>query len=123
VTIFQHRGAGTVHRFWITIAPRTDVSILSQLILRMYWNDDKYPSVESPIGAFFGVGFGEQKDYISAPLNETSGGYNCYWPMPFHESARWTLTNRSAREARAFYYNIDRPRSAFGSRQARALSH
>jgi Protein of unknown function (DUF2961) len=107
VTIFQHRGAGTVHRFWITIAPRTDVTILSQLILRMYWDDDKYPSVESPIGAFFGVGFGEQKDYISAPLNETSGGYNCYWPMPFHKSARWTLTNRSAKEVQAFYYNID----------------
>jgi hypothetical protein len=107
VTIFQYRGAGTVHRFWITIAPRTDVSILSQLVLRMYWDDDNYPSVESPIGAFFGVGFGEQKDYVSVPLNETSGGYNCYWPMPFHKSARWTLTNGSAKDVQAFYYNID----------------
>lgn len=107
LTIFQHRGAGTVHRFWITIAPRTDVSILSQVILRMYWDDDQYPSVESPIGAFFGVGFGEQKDYISLPMNETSGGYNCYWPMPFHKSARWTLTNGSDKELGAFYYNID----------------
>jgi Protein of unknown function (DUF2961) len=107
VTLFQHAGAGTVHRFWITIKPRTDVSILSQLILRMYWDDDRYPSVESPVGAFFGVGFGEQKDYISLPLNETSGGYNCYWPMPFHRSARWTLTNGSNKEVESFYYNID----------------
>ncbi|HWM66146.1 MAG TPA: glycoside hydrolase family 172 protein [Steroidobacteraceae bacterium] len=107
LTIFQHQGAGTVRRFWVTIAPRTDVSILSQVILRMYWDDDKYPSVESPIGAFFGVGFGEQKDYISLPLSETSGGYNCYWPMPFHKSARWTLTNGSGKELQAFYYNID----------------
>jgi hypothetical protein len=73
----------------------------------MYWDDDQYPSVESPVGAFFGVGFGEQKDYISLPLNETSGGYNCYWPMPFHKSARWTLTNGSGKELGAFYYNID----------------
>jgi Protein of unknown function (DUF2961) len=107
LTIFEHKGAGTVHRFWVTIAPRTDVDILSQVILRMYWDDDTYPSVECPIGAFFGVGFGEQKDYISLPLNETSGGYNSYWPMPFHKSARWTLTNGSNTTLEAFYYNID----------------
>ncbi len=36
------------------------------------------------------MGFGEQRDYISQVLSETSGGYNCYWPMPFHTAARWT---------------------------------
>jgi hypothetical protein len=107
VTILDHEGAGCVHRFWVTISPRTDVGILSQVILRMYWDGDKYPSVECPIGAFFGVGFGEQKDYTSLPLNENSGGYNCYWPMPFHKSARWTLTNGSGRLLESFYYNID----------------
>jgi len=106
-TLFAHEGAGCVHRFWVTIAPRTDVSILSKVIIRMYWDGDKYPSVECPIGAFFGVGFGEQKDYISMPLSETSGGYNCYWPMPFHKSARWTLTNDSGKNLESFYYNID----------------
>jgi hypothetical protein len=107
LTIFEHKGAGTVHRFWVTIAPRKDVDILSQVILRMYWDGDTYPSVECPIGAFFGVGFGEQKDFISLPLNETSGGYNSYWPMPFHKSARWTLTNGSSKVLGAFFYNID----------------
>jgi hypothetical protein len=107
VTLFTHEGAGTVHRFWVTIAPREDVAVLSQAILRMYWDGDTNPSVECPIGAFFGVGFGEQKDYISMPLDETSGGYNCYWPMPFHRSARWTLTNGSDRPIDSFYYNID----------------
>jgi hypothetical protein len=76
----------------------------------MYWDGDEYPSVECPIGAFFGVGFGEQKDYISLPLNETSGGYNCYWPMPFHKSARWTLTNGSAgRSTRSTTTSTSRP--------------
>jgi hypothetical protein len=107
VTLFTHEGAGCVHRFWVTIAPREDVGVLSQAILRMYWDGDENPSVECPIGAFFGVGFGEQKDYISLPLNETSGGYNCFWPMPFHRSARWTLTNGSGRPIDSFYYNID----------------
>jgi len=107
VTILNYEGAGCVHRFWVTISPRTNVSILSQVILRMYWDGDAYPSVECPIGAFFGVGFGEQKDYTSLPLNENSGGYNCYWPMPFHKSARWTLTNGSDTPLESFYYNID----------------
>ena len=107
VTLFAHEGAGCVHRFWVTIAPREDVSVLSQAILRMYWDGDANPSVECPVGAFFGVGFGEQKDYVSLPLSETSGGYNCFWPMPFHRSARWTLTNGSGRPIDAFYYNID----------------
>lgn len=107
ITLLDYHGAGIVHRFWVTIAPRAEMHIHSQAILRMYWDDEKEPSVECPVGAFFGVGFGEQKDYISLPLNEISGGYNCYWPMPFHKHARWTLENRSNRKIDAFYYNID----------------
>lgn len=107
ITLFDHKGAGIVRRFWVTIAPRAEMTIHRQAILRMYWDDETVPSVEAPVGDFFGVGFGEQADYISLPLNETSGGYNCYWPMPFHKSARWTLTNLSKRRIDAFYYNID----------------
>ncbi len=107
ITLFDYKGAGIVRRFWVTIAPRAEMTIHRQAILRMYWDGETMPSVEAPIGDFFGVGFGEQRDYISLPLNQTSGGYNCYWPMPFHRSARWTLTNMSKRRIDAFYYNID----------------
>ena len=107
ITLFDHPGAGIVRRFWVTIAPRSEMHIHRQAILRMYWDGETTPSVEVPIGDFFGVGFGMQKDYVSLPLNEISGGYNCYWPMPFHKSAKWTLENRSERKIDAFYYNID----------------
>jgi hypothetical protein len=107
LTLFDHQGAGCVHRFWVTIAPRADMKIHAQAILRMYWDGEENPSVECPIGAFFGVGFGQQKDFTSLPLNETSGGYNCYWPMPFHKSAHWTIENKSDKPIDAFYYNID----------------
>lgn len=107
LTLLDYQGAGIIRRFWVTIAPRAEMTIHRQAILRMYWDGETTPSVECPIGDFFGVGFGEQKDYISLPLNETSGGYNCYWPMPFHKSARWTITNMSQRRIDAFYYNID----------------
>ena len=107
LTILDYKGAGIIRRFWVTIAPRSDMQIHRQAILRMYWDGETTPSVEAPIGDFFGVGFGEQKDFISLPLNETSGGYNCYWPMPFHKSAKWTVTNMSTKVLDAFYYNID----------------
>jgi hypothetical protein len=107
LTLLDYHGAGIIRRFWCTIAPRAEVHIHRQAILRMYWDDDQYPSVEVPIGDFFGVGFGQQVDFISLPLNETSGGYNCYWPMPFHKSARWTLTNLSPVRLDNFYFNID----------------
>ncbi len=107
LTLLDYKGAGIIHRFWVTIAPRSEMSIHRQAILRMYWDDEPTPSVEVPIGDFFGVGFGEQVDYISLPLNETSGGYNCYWPMPFHKSARWTVTNLSTKNLDNLYFNID----------------
>ncbi|MHB8520500.1 MAG: glycoside hydrolase family 172 protein [Limisphaerales bacterium] len=106
LALLDFKGAGIIRRFWVTIAPN-DNTIRCQAILRMYWDGETEPSVETPVGAFFGVGFGEQKDFISLPLNETSGGYNCYWPMPFHKSARWTITNLGPKRIDAFYYNID----------------
>lgn len=106
-TLLDCQGAGIIHRFWMTISQQDTNYMLRQVILRMYWDNETEPSVECPLGDFFGVGFGRHADYISLPLNETSGGYNCYWPMPFHRHARWTLENRSNKPIRSFYYNID----------------
>jgi D-arabinan exo alpha-(1,3)/(1,5)-arabinofuranosidase (non-reducing end) len=113
ITILDYRGAGIVRRFHMTLFPRDSFAAPElarathrQLILRMYWDGEKNPSVESPVGDFFGVGFGEQRDYVSLPLSVTSGGYNCYWPMPFRRAARWTLTNLSGAGILAFW-NID----------------
>jgi hypothetical protein len=107
-TLVDHEGtAGVVRRWWVTIAPRNNREIQRQLIVRCYWDGEEEPSVEVPISDFFGMGFGEWKDYQSLPLNMTSGGYNSYWPMPFRESARITVENTSEVPVDAFYYNID----------------
>ena len=70
-------GAGIVRRWWITIAPRNNVQVQRQAIIRCYWDGETTPSVECPVSDFFGMGFGEWHDYQSLPLNMTSGGYNC----------------------------------------------
>jgi hypothetical protein len=114
LTLFDYKGTGVVHRFWLTFLPRASlgadpqaiIAAHRQAIIRMYWDNERTPSVEVPLGDFFGVGFGEQHDYQSLPLSETSGGYNCYWPMPFHHAARWTITNLGA-NAMLLWWNID----------------
>lgn len=106
VTLLDYNGKGIIHRFWVTVDPQNTAS-LRQLILRMYWDNETNPSVECPLGDFFGVGFGQHTNYVSLPLFENSGGYNCYWPMPFHRHAHWTLENRSNERIGKFYYNVD----------------
>src|SRR5215218_5391285 len=96
LTLLDHRGAGTVRRWWVTIAPRNSAALQRGLVVRAYWDDETEPSVEVPISDFFGVGFGLWTDFVSAPLNMTSGGYNTYWPMPFRRRARITVENRSS---------------------------
>ena len=106
LTLLDHRGAGVVRRWWITIAPRNHPAIQRQLVVRCWWDDEPEPSVEVPVSDFFGVGFGEWRQFTSLPLNMTSGGYNAYWAMPFRRRARITVENRSAVTVDAFYYNV-----------------
>jgi hypothetical protein len=107
LVLADHKGAGVLRRWWLTIAPRNIVEIHRSLILRCYWDGETNPSVEVPVSDFFGMGFGKWKDFISMPLNMTSGGYNSYWPMPFHKTARITVENRGKQPVTNFYYNID----------------
>lgn len=107
LTFVEHQGAGTLRRLWVTIAPRNNREIQRQAILRCYWDGETDPSVEVPVSDFFGMGFGEWHDYVSLPLNMTSGGYNCYWAMPFAKSARITIENRSKVPIDAFYFNAE----------------
>ena len=106
-TLVDQKGAGVVRRWWIAISPHDNLQLQRQVIVRCYWDGETEPSVECPINDFFGMGFGERRDFTSLPLNMNSGGTNCYWPMPFHKSARITIENRAKIPIDNFYYNID----------------
>jgi hypothetical protein len=102
------KGPGIITHFWNTIAH--DAPFYSRLMtLRIYWDGEEHPSVECPIGDFFGIGHGIDKSFVSLPIKVSSDGRgrNCYWPMPFRKSARITVTNESERRCNAFYYYID----------------
>lgn len=48
------KGAGAINHIWVTIAPPPPALSRNDIIIRMYWDGNDYPSVESPIGPFLG---------------------------------------------------------------------
>jgi hypothetical protein len=103
--IGEVEGAGCVSRIWFTIRSR-DPEILRKTILRFHWDGEEDPSVETPFGDFFGVGFAEYAHHHSLLQGMTSGGYFSYWPMPFGVGARFEVQNLSDEEISHFYFNI-----------------
>ena len=103
-------GAGIINHIWVTIAPGPGELSRNDIILRMYWDGNDYPSVESPIGPFFGQGWNEQYNYASLPLSagpNTGTGLSCYFAMPFAKGARIEIENQTERTIDCFYYYID----------------
>jgi hypothetical protein len=75
----------------------------------MYWDGEENPSVETPIGDFFGLGHARRKKFISLPFQMTprgGRGFNCWWPMPFSGKFKIIIENDNDRSLQ-FYYYID----------------
>jgi hypothetical protein len=102
------KGPGIITHIWNTIAH--EAPFYSRLLtLKIYWDGEDHPSVEAPIGDFFGIGHGIDKPFVSLPIKVSSEGRgrNCYWPMPFRESAKILVVNESDKPCSAFYFYVD----------------
>lgn len=107
VTLAEIEGPGAITHIWVTINSPEEFH-LRKIIIRIYWDGEEYPSVEAPIGDFFGLGHGKYYLYHSMPISIGSDkGMNCFWFMPFKESAKITITNEGRMPIRSFYYYID----------------
>jgi hypothetical protein len=109
-TIAEIEGSGIIKHIWITLVCPDDPMIRRNAILRMYWDGEKHPSVESPLGDFFGNGWAEEYNFISMPLAvapKEGRALNCYFQMPFSNGAKITLENQSETGIPKFYFYID----------------
>ena len=107
LTVLDDRGPGAVTHIWFTIASPEELH-LKKLVLRMYWDGESTPSVESPVGDFFGLGLGDYFLYQSIPLSVGADkALNSFFVMPFQKRALITVTNEGTERVDAFYYNID----------------
>ncbi len=100
-TLAEIAGPGAIQHIWMTPTGNWRFSIL-----RFYWDGERSPSVEAPVGDFFASGLGTygQLSSLAVAVNPGSA-FNCYWVMPFRKSARITLENLDEKEM-VLYYQV-----------------
>jgi len=100
--------AGCIKHIWSTLWS-DDKYTLRKVLLRMYWDGEDTPSVETPLGDFFGMGHGMTRNFVSLPLQmspENGRSFNCWFPMPFETGARIEIVNEASAKLN-FYFYID----------------
>ena len=106
-TVLDVTGAGVITHIWFTIAS-DDRHHLKNLVLRAWWDGEASPSVEVPIGDFFGLGLAEYFVYQSALLAVAAvKALNAYFQMPFSNGAKLTVTNEGKIKTDALYFAVD----------------
>ncbi|WP_296615498.1 glycoside hydrolase family 172 protein [Sphingomonas sp.] len=105
VTLADITGPGSLRHWWMTT--RLHPGLARGVMIRIYWEDSAFPSVELPLGEFFGFAQGRCQAFQSAMHSVTSAyGMNCWLPMPFLRHARVELVNETDWRF-ALFYQID----------------
>jgi D-arabinan exo alpha-(1,3)/(1,5)-arabinofuranosidase (non-reducing end) len=105
VELVNIEGSGTIRHIWATM-PAIPKAVRGA-VLRIWWEGQEHPSVEAPVGDFFGFAHGKTKEFQTAAHSVGSAqGMNAWLHMPFTKSARMTLTNESAKPF-PFFYQVD----------------
>ncbi|MBN1125191.1 MAG: DUF2961 domain-containing protein [Sedimentisphaerales bacterium] len=100
-------GPGVINHIWFT-SHSGWVSELNSLSLRIYYDDNKEPGVEAPVGDFFAVGHGKPAVVNSIPVQVSpTGSLTCYWRMPFRKNARIVVTNDNPDRSTGLYWQVD----------------
>jgi hypothetical protein len=101
-TIAEINGSGSIQHIWMT-----PTGVWRNSIIRFYWDDEKTPSVEAPVGDFFGMGWNQYSPLRSLAVCVNPGSaFNCYWPMPFRKKCRITMENID-NDPMMLYYQVD----------------
>ena len=107
LTLADVDGPGSLAHLWMTIDSH-EANHLKLLVLRMYWDGEETPSVEAPVGDFFGLGTGEYYEWDSTYLSVGHlKALNCFFPMPFAKHARVTITNDGFLTTSHLYYSVE----------------
>ncbi|MDR0796178.1 MAG: DUF2961 domain-containing protein [Tannerella sp.] len=102
-TIAEMDGPGAIQQIWMTPTGNWRFSIL-----RIYWDGETTPSVECPLGDFFGMGWGVYAPLVSLPICVNPGSaFNCYWVMPFRKKCKITVENINDAQPMTLYYQIN----------------
>jgi len=117
--LLDETGAGCIRHFYWTYIMSIEARrnhLFRGLVLRAFWDGATTPSIEVPLGDFFGVANGQLRPIQSLAFTVNPGnnrcwmeswGFNCYLPMPFASGARIELENQGTEHPGGFWFHID----------------
>ncbi|MBK9389495.1 MAG: DUF2961 domain-containing protein [Bacteroidetes bacterium] len=102
-TMAEIDGPGAIQHIWMTPTGNWRFSIL-----RIYWDGETEPSVECPVGDFFGMGWNVYAPLVSSAICVNPGSaFNTYWVMPFRKKCKITMENINDTDPMTLYYQVD----------------
>ena len=114
--LLTEQGAGCIkHFYWAYIEKEEPnrINLFRGVVLKMFWDGCDKPSVEVPLGDFFGITNGQIRPIRSLAFVTNPGlyqeaqlswGFNCYLPMPFSNGARIELENQGQQKAKIWFH-------------------
>ena len=102
-------GAGCITHIWVTMSCE-EADFLRKTVFRAFWDGESDPSIQVPIGDFFGMGHAMHRNFTSLPLvmsPQDGKSFNCWFPMPFADGARLEVTNECSDTPVTLYYYVD----------------
>jgi len=114
IEVANFEGAGCIRHIYFTIDDGNP-HYLTDMVMRMYWDGEEEPSVEVPFGDLFGMRYERVRNFQSQMITVNQGsdiwlvthGFNFYFPMPFSDGARITLTNDGEQAINPIWYHFD----------------
>lgn len=106
LTLCEIEGPGRIVRIWMTTPVINQPGVLRDAVLRIFWDDEEHPSVECPLGDFFGASFGRPRPFSGGRLAIQGGAYACFFEMPFRRRALIQVENQAERRLRFLFFHI-----------------
>jgi len=115
-TLLAEMNPGCIKHFYWAYVERNDdirLNMFRGVVLRAFWDNSGKPSIEVPLGDFFGVSNGMIRSIKSLAFTTNSGlydeaqfswGFNCYLAMPFASGAIIELENQGEHEAKIWFH-------------------
>ena len=109
-TIFDVHSSGMIEHIWFTqmnLGDTIEENAFRKVYIEIFWDDNEYPSVQVPLGDFFGMGHGICHNFVSEPLQmspQDGRALNCWWPMPFKKAAKIDVINECDTVLMLYYY-------------------
>ncbi len=116
------QGPGKITSFYIT--DDSAGKLHPGLVLKVYWDEGKDPSINVPLWNFFGVFESKTIDFQSRLIQVNHMCYTSSLPMPFSKRARFVLANDGDEDySRVIAYGIDYEKSGrYASEKSRLHS-